>query len=97
VQSLLDAFLAIPLISIIINVGFPFWWMLILIIIILSVTGKKKSKLLISIIPLILMILLYTVTPINGYSRYVIGTTAVLPVITAYILKNIQQKLKKNA
>ncbi|NME34645.1 hypothetical protein HF864_07720 [Lactobacillus sp. MRS-253-APC-2B] len=97
VQSLLDAFLAIPLISIVISVGFPFWWMLILIIIILSVTGKKKSKLLISIIPLILMILLYTVTPINGYSRYVIGTIAVLPVITAYILKNVQQKLKKNA
>ncbi|WP_270360829.1 DUF6020 family protein [Limosilactobacillus mucosae] len=95
-QSLLDAFLAIPLISIVINVGFPFWLMSILVIIILSITSKKKSLLLISIIPLILMILLYTVTPINGYSRYVIGTTAVLPVVTAYILKNIHQKNKKN-
>lgn len=95
-QSLLDAFLAIPLISIVINVGFPFWSMLILVIIILSITSKKKPLLLISIIPLILMILLYTVTPINGYSRYVIGTTAVLPVVTAYILKNIHQRNKKN-
>lgn len=95
-QSLLDAFLTIPLISIVINVGFPFWSMLILVIIILSITSKKKPLLLISIIPLILMILLYTVTPINGYSRYVIGTTAVLPVVTAYILKNIHQRNKKN-
>lgn len=95
-QSLLDAFLAIPLTSIVINVGFPFWSMLILVIIILSITSKKKPLLLISIIPLILMILLYTVTPINGYSRYVIGTTAVLPVVTAYILKNIHQRNKKN-
>ncbi|MFR0580828.1 DUF6020 family protein [Limosilactobacillus mucosae] len=95
VQKILNMFLAIPVISIIINVGFPFWWMIILLIIVLSDTGKKKSKLLISIIPLILMILLYTVTPINGYSRYVIGTTAVLPVITAYVLKN-NQKSKKD-
>lgn len=95
-QSLLDAFLAIPLISIVINVGFPFWLMLIFVILILSIKSKKKPLLLISIIPLIFMILLYTVTPINGYSRYVIGTTAVLPVVTAYILKNIHQKHKKN-
>lgn len=41
------------------------------------------------------MVLLYTVTPINGYSRYVIGTTAILPIITTYVLKNSQQKVRK--
>lgn len=92
VQTVFEAILAVPFISIIINVGFPFWWMTILIIG-LSVTGKEKSRLLISIIPLILMILLYTVTPINGYSRYVIGTTAALPIITAYVLENNQKRL----
>ena len=93
VQTVFEAILAVPFISIIINVGFPFWWMTILIIG-LSVTGKEKSRLLISIIPLILMILLYTVTPINGYSRYVIGTTAALPIITAYVLENNQKRLQ---
>lgn len=94
-QTILDTILAIPFVSIIINVGFPFWWMLILIVIALSAKNKKRSLLLISIMPLILMVLLYTVTPINGYSRYVIGTTAILPIITTYVLKNSQQKVRK--
>ena len=94
-QTILDTILAIPFVSIIINVGFPSWWMLILIVIALSAKNKKRLLLSISIMPLILMVLLYTVTPINGYSRYVIGTTAILPIITTYVLKNSQQKVRK--
>lgn len=96
VQKILKMLLAIPIISIIINVGLPFWWMLVLLVLVLSTTDEKKHWLLISLLPLLLIISLYTVTPINGYSRYVIGATAVLPVVTAYILKNIHQKHKKN-
>lgn len=96
VQKILKMLLAIPIISIIINVGLPFWWMLVLLVLVLSTTDEKKHWLLISLLPLLLIISLYTVTPINGYSRYVVGATAVLPVVTAYILKNILQKHKKN-
>lgn len=96
VQKIFKMFLAIPIISIIINIGLPFWWMLVLLVLVLSTTNEKKHWLLISLLPLVLIISLYTVTPINGYSRYVIGATAVLPVVTAYILKNIHQNHKKN-
>lgn len=78
----------------IINVGFPLWWMTVLLSVVLSTTNKEKNWILISLIPFVLMVTLYTVTPINGYSRYVIGTTAVLPLITAYILENIHHRLK---
>lgn len=94
VQTIFEAILAIPFISIIINVGFPLWWMIVLLSVVLSITNKEKNRILISLIPFVLMVTLYTVTPINGYSRYVISTTAVLPLITAYILENIHHRLE---
>lgn len=94
VQTIFEAILAISFISMIINVGFPLWWMTVLLSVVLSTTNKEKNWILISLIPFVLMVTLYTVTPINGYSRYVIGTTAVLPLITAYILENIHHRLK---
>ena len=45
---------------------------------------KKQFKLLLVILPLMAMALLFTVTPVNGYSRYTLGATAVLPLIIAY-------------
>ncbi|MGZ7883918.1 DUF6020 family protein [Limosilactobacillus ingluviei] len=80
-KGVVEVIIAIPLLALFINPGMPLWVSLTLLAISLQ---KKQFKLLLVILPLMAMALLFTVTPVNGYSRYTLGATAVMPLIIAY-------------
>ena len=82
VVNIIYAFVTAPPISLVINVGLPIWLTILLWGVVLTDRRKTLAS---TLIPLSLMCLMYTVTPVNGYSRYTIGVMAVLPVIISYL------------
>lgn len=97
VNQLMVAIVAIPPLALFINCGFALWGMVWSIGMIFK---KRQWLLLAASLPIILLIGMYTLTPVNGYSRYTLGVTAILPVYFAYcwskIRFNVTKKLEKN-
>ncbi|WP_276754036.1 DUF6020 family protein [Limosilactobacillus ingluviei] len=92
VNQLMTAIVALPPLALFINCGFALWGMIWAIGMILK---KRQWLLLTASLPIILMIGMYTLTPVNGYSRYTLGVTAILPVYFAYCWSKIRFNVTK--
>lgn len=74
-----------PLLMFISNPAFPIWSTLILFCVLFELRKKVNLMLL---LPLAVMCLLFTITSINGYTRYTIGVLAVLPIVISYLWRD---------
>lgn len=94
--KLLDTFVSLylgfPLISIFANTALPLY---VLVFLLGMTIAKRKWWWLIAMVPMMLMVGLYTLTPINGYSRYTIGASVVVPIVTAFFWDKVYQYRRK--
>lgn len=74
-----------PLLAILGNPAILMWTIFCLIFVILI---KKDRKNILFVLPIFIMILLCTVTSINGYTRYSFGVLAALPIVVSYIWRD---------
>lgn len=92
VDTFMSLYLGFPLVSIFANVAMPFYALVVLLGMVLL---RKQWWWLIVMIPMVLMVGLYTLTPINGYSRYTIGASVVVPIVTAFLWDKVYQYRRK--
>ena len=78
----------LPLIGLLVNIGFSGIWLGILSIYLIS---NKKYKFLIVLAPLYLSLLICFVSPVNAYFRYAMPCIFVLPVLTILLKKELKQ------
>ncbi|KRL06016.1 DUF6020 family protein [Liquorilactobacillus oeni] len=91
-RDIISAIITMPVVALIANVGMPFWTMIILFGIVIS---KLKIQYLIALLPLILLTLVPTMSPVNGYSRYGIMGLAILPLFVAYVWREVYENKVK--
>lgn len=87
-QKVDESILSFPIICILLNVALPLW--IVLLLIEMAIT-KRDLKLFVVLIPLIGLVLLTTLVPVNGYSRYVIGTSGAMLVAFAWIKDKVEK------
>lgn len=92
VDVFISLYLGFPLISIFANVAVPLYVTIFLLGVILA---RKKWQWLIVMVPLVLMVALYTLTPVNGYSRYTIGASVVVPIVVSFLWNKVYQLRRK--
>lgn len=78
----------LPLLGLLVNIGFSGIWLGILSIYLIS---NKKYKFLIVLVPLYLSLLICFVSPVNAYFRYAMPYIFVLPVLTILLKKELKQ------
>lgn len=86
VRGVITMLFAFPPLAIVSNVGFPIWAAIVLLGLVIA---KLKWKYLLVMVPLILLTLVPTLSPVNGYSRYGIMGLAILPIMLAYIWNKV--------
>ena len=87
--NIMELIIAIPPLAIFVNCGLIIWLMILLTCVILS---RKQYVLLLPTLPILLLIAMYTLSPVNGYSRYTLGVVAILPVYLSYIKQRLELK-----
>lgn len=92
-KGILELTINFPLLSLLVNCGFSIWVLVSILAICLS---ERRYQILIVILPILAMIVAYTLTPVNGYSRYTLGVTAMLPVMVTYVKTEIKNKMEKS-
>lgn len=91
-DAFISLYLGFPLISIFANVAVPLYVTIFLLGVILA---RKEWQWLIVMVPLVLMVALYTLTPVNGYSRYTIGASVVVPIVVSFLWDKVYQLRRK--
>lgn len=95
IYTILSMFVMFPPLAIICNPATLAWVSLVLFFILIK---KRLKKELLFILPLLIMCILFTITSVNGYTRYTLGALAALPIVISYLwvkltsLKKVKEK-----